>query len=55
MYSTYEMVEGKIVLTLNLQHTSGTAYSGFGFYYVNSTGGNTYRAKYRTEIKLIPK
>lgn len=50
MYSTPELVDGRIELTL---HNNGVYADGTGFgFYATVNGSNTYFAKYRTLVKL---
>lgn len=48
MYSTYDIIDGQLVLTLLSNNAS---YTGFAFYY-STSASNYYMAKYRTEVKL---
>lgn len=51
-YSTYEVIDAKLVLTINTKHTSGTSYIGFAF----SPGtGLTPLYTYYPDIKMYKK
>lgn len=53
IYSTYEIVDDVLIITLNC---SREGYTGFALYYTSATGSLTRRGdRYRSEITLYPK